>query len=161
MRYDRECLYEVRWQSIRMSLLGSWDTDRNVTACLQHLHTYYNEPFCIDRAERAERISNYLSAILLGYGNKPEFEVQRQRVRDAQRYFSTLRTGLWCREAWDWQQVEHDLRTADLKFLKGLKLNLHGRIKTSTKRTGGTQFRPELMKFWGLLNNELTSRGTS
>ena len=159
MRYDRECLYNVRWQRLRMALLGNWDTTRNVVGNLNILNDYYAETVCFDRTERAIRISNYLSAILLGYGSKEMFVEQAQKVRAAQRHFSSLTGGKYATAAWDWNVVEQDLKTADEAFLKSLLVNLKGRIKTSTKRTGGTQFRPELMKFVGLLKAEMSSRG--
>lgn len=159
MMYERECLYNVRWQNIRMALLGNWDTVPNVVGNLNILHTYYHEKICLDRTERAIRISNYLSAILLGYGEKLMFVEQAKKVRAAQQHFSSLKHSAYASRSWDWVEVEQDLKTADRDFLKALLLNLKDRIKTSTKRTGGTQFRPELMKFVGLLKAEMTSRG--
>jgi hypothetical protein len=159
MMYDRECLYNVEWQKLRVSLLGTWTTLANVKMNVYVLRRYHESGE--DRYERATRCSNYLSAILLGYGSKAEFVEQATWCASAQKMFAGFRAHVSQLNAgWDWVQVKDDLHNkATSTELKAIRANLTKRIYTSTKRTGGTQHRPELMKFVGMLDSEIAGRG--
>lgn len=162
MMYDRECLYDVEWQRIRICMLGTWDTPEHVRKNITDLMMYCDDAMELSNAgdlhERIVRCTNYFAAILLGYGSKTMFEKERELVKNAHTLFMR-RMVPSTKTSWDWTQVEHDLRKADYTFLKALWNNLQKRVYTSTKRTGGTQHRPELMKFLGLLQSEFAYRG--
>jgi hypothetical protein len=157
MMYERECLYDVQWQEIRVSMLGSWTTVQNVQRNIRQLK-HYVKGGLQDYTERHIRCSNYMAAISLGYGNKPQWTEQKQLVTEAQRHFSAGTNAPYGRAFWDWDKVASDLGNASSDFLKACHADLKKRVKTSTKRTGGTQHRPELMKFIELLTAECTSR---
>lgn len=158
MRYDRECLYDVAWQVLRVKLLGSWTTVENVKMNIYVLRRYLEAGQ--DRYERAIRCSNYMAAISLGYGNKPEWAEQKKLVTSAQRMFATFTnvgggSGI---QIWNWDKVQHEVQLLDVAKIKAIIENLNSRIRTSTKRTGGTQYRPELMKFYKMLVDEFAQR---
>lgn len=161
--YDRECLYDVDWQCIRVNNLGSWDTVAHVTENIANLREYCRfaaNQVNGDHYERVVRCTNYYAAILLGYGSKTMFDEQRKLVKAAHTEFMATMPR-WQRKDWDWSKVEKDLRSVTVVQLLAIWKNLQRRIYTSTKRTGGTQHRPELMKFVGLLRTELATRGIS
>lgn len=160
MMYDRECLYDVAWQKLRVSMLGAWTTVENVKINIYILRRYYEAG--MDRYERATRCSNYLSAILLGYGSKPEFKDQAVWCAQAQKMFANMRVGVRPQNAgWNWVQVKDDLKNPTKitrTELQAIRDNLSKRIYTSTRRTGGTQHRPELMTFVKMLDEEIQAR---
>lgn len=164
MMYDRECLYDVEWQTIRVGMLGTWDTVSSVRANIRTLELYSgvsdDNASHSDNYERFVRCTNYFAAILLGYGSKSQFAVQATLVKAAHTQF-TNRKGYYKPKdtIWDWEKAERDLRKASYAFLKDCWNNLQKRVYTSTKRTGGTQHRPELVKFIDLLRAEFTARG--
>lgn len=160
MRYDRECLYDVLWQKTRISMLGTWDTPSSVNSNISHLRSYASDSTAKDTYERLMRGSNYLAAILLSYGSKEQFCEQRKLVKAGHTNFiSNLRLWKPSYPQWDWAQVKHDLEWwTTFTELKALRLDLGKRIQTSIKRTGGTQYRPELMKFVDLLDAEINTR---
>ena len=152
--YARECLYDVNWQDIRVKMLGSWTTPSNCLLNIAELSKYCEQGN--DRWERYTRCTNYFAAILLGFGSKPDFAESARVVKSAHNAFS----GLLAQHKpsateWNWAKVEADLKLAPKPMLKAIQDNLKRRIYTSTKRTGGTQFRPELMKFYGYLSEQL------
>ena len=157
MMYSRECLYDVQWQQIRVSMLGTWTSMANVKANIHTLWRYLETGE--DVYERATRCSNYMAAILLGYGNKPEWVEQKRLVKQAHSTFIYSLSSPQSAEDWDWEKVALDLSNIQRHFLTACWADLRKRIYTSTKRTGGTQHRPELMKFVGLLQAELAKRG--
>ncbi len=157
MMYSRECLYDVQWQQIRVSMLGTWTSVANVKANIHTLWRYLETGE--DLYERATRCSNYMAAILLGYGNKPEWAEQKRLVKQAHSTFIYSLASPPQAEDWDWEKVKLDLSAIQVHFLTACNADLRKRIGTSTRRTGGTQHRPELMKFVGLLHAELTKRG--
>lgn len=157
MMYSRECLYDVQWQQLRVSMLGTWTSVANVKHNVYVLRRYLETGE--DLHERATRCSNYMAAILLGYGNKPEWAEQKTFVKSAHGMFVRFMDSPQASEKWDWEKVALDLGNIQRHFLTACWADLRKRIYTSTKRTGGTQHRPELMKFVGLLQAELTKRG--
>jgi|GEM_PF-6275063 len=161
MRYDRECLYDVAWQELRVSMLNSWTTMESVKLNLYVLARYHEAgALAGDSYERSVRISNYLAAIMLGYGNKPEWVEQKALISTKQKYYSNCMFAYSLpQQPWDWGKVQEDLKKVTLGFLSDLYMNLKRRVYTSTKRTGGTQHRPELMKFMELLTAEFNNRG--
>ena len=161
MMYDRECLYDVNWQQIRVAMLGTWDTPEHVRENIAQLTMYCDDAMELGNAgdlhERIVRCTNYFAAILLGYGSKAMFTQHAQLVKDAHTLFMR-RMVPSTKTSWDWEKVNSDLSRCSDKFLKDCWKNLQRRIYTSTKRTGGTQHRPELMKFVGYLLHELRAR---
>ena len=165
MRYERECLYDVEWQRIRVEMLGTWDTLPKAKINVYVLRRYL-EADGPTLYERALRCSNYMAAIMLGYGNREQFAECYAFVSSAQKMFAGYAAAVNLARAsphsmlvWDWAKVRNDLLGAKADFLKACNDNLKKRIYTSTKRTGGTQHRPELMKFIGMLQNEMITRG--
>lgn len=162
MMYDRECLYDVQWQEIRVSMLGTWDTPENVKRNIADLTMYCDDAMQLgnegDLHERIVRCTNYFAAIMLGYGSKTMFAEEHRLVKDAHTRFMRHMVPS-TKSSWDWEKVDKELSRCSDKFLKDCWKNLQRRIYTSTKRTGGTQHRPELMKFVGYLQRELRARG--
>lgn len=161
MQYERECVYNVRWQMLRAKMLGTWTTPENVRINIYYCQAYYEVGS--DKYERAFRCANYMAAISLGYGNKPEFAEQKRLVTEAHRVFAAeihkYRAFHDPSTQWNWDLVEQDLKfVGTLEELQALKANLDRRLYTSKKRTGGTQHRPELVKFYSLLTLEISSR---
>ena len=58
-------------------------------------------------------------------------------------------------EEWDWDKVEEDLKNLDKFTLKDIHKNLIARTKMAKYKTGATDFRPELMKFIGFIEDIL------
>lgn len=161
MRYDRECLYDVEWQKIRCEMLGHWGTlseaNTNVYVLRRYCETDSSASY-----ERGLRCSNYMAAIMLGYGSRAQFAGCYVFVSSAQKMFAGLANSTstnFGTRVWNWSKVEADLAKTDSAFLRVCNTNLKKRVYTSIKRTGGTQHRPELMKFVSLLQHEMTSRG--
>jgi hypothetical protein len=159
MMYGRECLYNVNWQSIRVDMLGTWTSVDNVRKNIVELDEYCTAASAIDKWERYTRVTNYLAAIMLGYGNKVEWAEQKRIVKQAHDVFSgRMYVFKPYYSPWNWDVVKCELETADGGFLKRLLENLNKRVNTSVKRTGGTQHRPELVKFLDLLKQEIARR---
>lgn len=157
--YQRACLYNVDWQLKRIDMLGSWGTEENVTRSLTKCGVYCSDDVK-DRWERYTRVSNYMTAIMLSYGNKDKFKEHNRMVRIAHQYFVTeLEHFSPLDSQWDWSVVRQDLALQDdLIKLGSLHKDLLKRIDTSKRRTGGVQHRPELMRFFHLLERRLALR---
>lgn len=72
MMYDRECLYDVEWQTIRVGMLGTWDTVSSVRANIRTLELYSgvsdDNASHSDNYERFVRCTNFFAV-------EREFEV--------------------------------------------------------------------------------------
>jgi hypothetical protein len=166
VNYAKECLYDIDWQILRVDMLaqnnsyGGWEDrygcERNVARCL----AYLKDGFGYDEAERFHRVLNLMSAVLLGYGKRPEVKTNAERVRATRETLVVLRDerklflgGIGVH--WDWEYQARRIAAlkdaGDGSLIELVKKNLEGRVKTSTRRTGGTQHRPELVKFLELL----------
>lgn len=121
MEFRLECLYDVDWQKLRVSLLaanndyGGFGTIIGVKTNLGKLFTYSRSQHFEDEALRFWRVSNLLSATLMGYGKKPQFTDHYELIEAAQREYSELlasRGATFHRfelNKWSWRKVSNEL----------------------------------------------------
>lgn len=163
MNYSKECLYDVRWQVLRVSLLGDSGSEQWV----QKLQDYLSASDESDRAERTWRVLNLCNATLLAYGNR-EVGVLRERVttlRDLCQVFMEMAPLLG--RKWNWLQVQLDLMQLAREeriIFKGVQANLQKRVKTSQYKArkrgeldnvSGFKHRSELEYFLQLMERAL------
>jgi len=163
MEYHRECLYNVEWQKLRMSLLGSWrsniqDTTASITALRQY--TSYGSAYY---SERVWRVLNLLNAVLLSYAQiaKKVRPASTSVGQDTIEVVTSWRDHFSKEHAahplpkdakWDWSTVAEDIKKADKIFIARLKANLGRRRKTALYRGKDPSVtRPELTIFLQML----------
>ncbi len=158
MHYRHECLYDVEWQALRVSLLkehrtdGGWTTIEGTANNLNALAEYRLQHNFETRDEACWRSINLMNAVLLGWRNEYSEIAKDLIIVDRTYVQMRLGDGLWWKgRTWDWDQVSKDLQSLDEKTFFRIKDNLDGRVKTSIRRNGHTKFRPELMKFLELV----------
>lgn len=168
--YTRQVLYDVEWQTLRVSLLGFWGERGTVEIALDKVVGYaQGEP----RGVRVWRGLNLLNGVLLSYGDsRPYHWVKVKQCRDMLKRESlkypveTSDTGFY----WSWSKVTRDLRTAGEITLIRIKRDLQGRVRRvqlrakNRKRGYDPQLvntRPELIKFLTLINVELGVRNAA
>jgi hypothetical protein len=161
MDYTKECLYDVEWQKLRVSLLGNSGTEEWVTTLEEYVKDACNNATEFDR--RCWRVLNLCNATLLAYGSR--------QVGDCRRRVKNLRDELqlvYCSLAdafmeWDWDKVGrdlYDLYSMDRESFDAVYSNLQGRVKMSKYKAkmrheednrDGFKHRAELQKFLGLM----------
>lgn len=161
----RACLYNVEWQIIRVGMLGSWNTVREVVDNIAELARYIqqvNPEIKSDRAEAASRyyrVINYMNAIRMGYSGQGltgstqdnmvrEFRDSLQKEQDKYKLqqHSKAVDGI--------EQVKCDLQSLywdDPECFKNILNNLNKRKTVATKRHNTTKHRPELVSFVELM----------
>lgn len=163
MDNQKACLYDVEWQSLRVSLLsqnrkdsgfGSIEgTTANLDTLLKYLQSTSNDK---ETLYRSWRILNLLNATRMGFsGTGLKGSQQDQLVVDfRERFISSLFTSLKHIgfSSWDWEKVEKDLinlYTSKREVFNSILKNLSMRKKNAQKRKAFN--RPELLKFLGLM----------
>lgn len=175
-QFEKACLYDVRWQVMRVSMLAAnsktdgWATLQGVKVNLKLLETYLKDDFHrtdnLETALRCHRIKNLLSAVMLGYGNKEDFKGHRASVQEHFNQVSKLYEGNMGalkqlksyvtnpNNVWDWSKVEADLirlNEDDPDTFDKLFKDLVKRTKTSIRKNGHVEYRPELIHFMKLM----------
>lgn len=157
MDYGKECLYDVEWQCLRVSLLSKSGTQEWTEALKQYVSSGD-----WDRGERVWRVVNLCNATLLAYGSRDVGE-QRAIVEAMRQWCYEQHVSFASLEAWDWLKVEGDLRELYVKdrgMFNAVKQNLQKRVKTSqykARKRGevdnadGFKHRTELQHFLQLM----------
>lgn len=162
LEFRKECLYDVEWQRLRISLLarnsskGGFATVEGVESNIERLGDYLRvSPEGKEFAMRLWRVQNLLAAVLLGYGGRGG--VMEARVQTYHREISSVYA--WHKEelkhgSWDWLKVLNDLRAmyeSGAQDWRDLFDDLKKRVKTANRKQaagkGGMQYRRELAKF--------------
>ena len=156
----QECLYDVEWQVLRVSLLGKSGT-------VEWEGTLWHYMGEMPSAQRVYRVLNLCNATLLAYGNKPGLDHERVVVKRLQE---------WCQahgpydevlaweQPWSWHKVLRDLYELydnDIKAFWAVRLNLARRVKTAQYKArqrgdkdneSGLKHRPYLDQFLQLMD---------
>lgn len=180
MKFSKECLYDVEWQALRVSLLskyntyGGFGTLSGIRINLHALNKYVENANLLPEPQnaleytcRVWRVLNLLNATLLGYGNKPEFDEHRELITSTRDFLSKIHRFRWNSLpngiSWDWDKVESDLGKFGIEELSMILDNLNTRVATANRKkkqgTGGMEYRTELSRFITLLKTNLQSRG--
>lgn len=171
MRYDRECLYDVPWQLLRLQMVGGWTMRSGISTNLERLSVYVDLGFIGKNSpERIWRALNCLNAVLLGYGQgaalgrdppdtKPLVVASRDllSLEHQERPLDTLKK-------WDWELVRNDMQMPTWTYsdLRYLRTNLQRRLTSARRRKVDPKVtRPELVRFLDMLNTELLRRRRS
>ena len=158
MTLHKEILYDVKWQSLRVTLLGNFGTFEGVKLNVSKMETYIRgTKDDIEKGRRLWRVLNLLNAVRMGYngqklvGTRMDkfITMYRDHVQEVRKDY------MYIGEEWDWDKVEKDIKQTDKFTLKEIHKNLMARTKMAKYKVGSTKFRPELMKFMGLLEKEI------
>lgn len=163
MDYRKECLYDVRWQTLRVSLqgrnndTGGWGTMNGVEQNIRQLNRYLGAS-ALDKDEFTRstwRVLNLLNAVLLGYGKKRDttYSAVKKYQETHSRIYAKYRYDLDKLANWNWEAVAVDLELISWRdpesFIKIME-DMQRRVK-SAERKNGMDHRPELAKFLGLI----------
>ena len=133
MRYAKECLYDVNWQTLRVAMLGHsgsmyWEDS---------LREYAGDGSDADATERAWRVLNLCNATLLAYGSRSDFEDgRRQCVKKLQSDMQSMGAIVF-RSNWDWDKVALDLEELHHEnwlVFKSIRQDLLKRVGTSKRK---------------------------
>lgn len=170
--YYRQVLYDVEWQRIRVSLLGSWGAVPGAVTSLMAVEQYVNKPGISDYGNRIWRALNMLNAVLLSYrgGNTHACWGIIQKARDfySQEHVRTpMEVGFETPDykIWSWDKVREELKSVPAEDIKAVRQNMLHRQSAAKyykrKRMSSAPIdvtRPELHQFITLLEDELRSR---
>jgi hypothetical protein len=157
MTLHKEVLYDVKWQSLRVDLLGDFRNFEGTKVNVGRLSGYIRSAKDkIEKGRRIWRVLNLLNAVRMGYhGQKLVGTLQdkyitlfRNSVQEQREKYEDIG------KEWDWNKVKDDVSNMDDFTRKQILKNLKSRVKMSHYKTGSTKNRPELMKFIGLLEGE-------
>ena len=150
-------VYDVQWQVMRISLLGTW-TNEMAKGAIEVLQYYRTGPCANDRPERIWRILNLCNAVLLRIGRTTP--ISKPWIISARDEFSSLHAVFHIndRRQWSWVKVQNDLRHISDKSIVDIQRNLAQRVATAFRRVGGLSYRPELNHFLQLLEEERIRR---
>ena len=174
MDFHKECLYDVGWQRLRVSLLGrnndygGFGTSDGVNINLMKLEEYIEaaDKNSVEFPIRAWRVSNLLAATMLGYGDRAEYSHLKGRLTIAHRTYSgyhlsrkaTAQLRAAANIGWDWKRVEQDLQVLveeDFMTFQQIYVDLIKRKKTAKRKLDAGDIkqivRPELDKFVALM----------
>lgn len=148
MNIHKEVLYDVEWQSLRVSLLGSFTTINGVESNIVKLKNYLRSTNKV----KLWRVLNLLNAVRMGYhgqrlvGTLQDAKIIYFRNNVQQLYRNNLEL---FPSNWNWKKVQKDLQELYLdnqvifiKILRNLKLRQKNALKRKTM-----QHRPELKTF--------------
>ena len=170
-RYNKEVLYDIEWQVLRVSLLkqynsyGGWSTEEGILKNIDKLRAYYTAAETEDEAaRRCWRCMNLLAATMLGYkkDNTKFINICKRYHQELAKIYkhsewASIISGAKGHE-WDWDKVADDLKglyeSGDSAFA-AIEENLLSRKKTADRKhrlgIGGMQFRDELKYFMDLM----------
>ena len=167
MNNQKAVLYDVNWQVLRVNTLGQnndsggWNSAEGANVNITKLRHYIIATK--DKQEyyyRLWRVLNMLNAVRMGYSGTKQTDTEQdvlvRQFRDiiSKRYHELTDDGFEFKE-WDWDKVADDLKelylTSQDDFNKVYK-NLVGRKSHTEKLRGTLSFRPDLVKFLGLMD---------
>lgn len=164
---DRSLIYNVRWQTIRVSMLDSWNTTVAVVENIDELRSYltevYNSGNDAEYLTRCYRIINYMNAIRMGFSGQGftgtnvddlvlNFRIEVQKAQAD--IIAKIEKGFHV-EPIKWEDVEKDLRSLyydDVNMFKEIKTDLGKRRGAALKRHNTDKHRPELLMFLDLMD---------
>jgi hypothetical protein len=161
MTIKRECLYDVKWQELRVSLLGKFRSIEGVKQNIERLKAYIGKGELFDetRLMREWRALNLCNAVRMSYGGQEvDKEVDRlltefrDQVQDA---YNTHKTIFKFPKEWNWRLTEGELVTCKLErpeSFKAVRRDLIKRADTTLLKRGDLKHRPELVKFLELVD---------
>ena len=158
---NKDILYDVNWQRLRVSLLGKFVTPEGMKDNLNRLDQYIKE--ASDPQEtfhRLWRAVNLLNAVRMGfsgmdlYGSKQDKFLLIQRAVWAQQYKAMQKRG-FTHKALNWVDVKDNLKElhrVDPDQFNLIRKNLVQRTKQGIKKAGSLDYRSELVKFLSIMN---------
>lgn len=165
MAENLQYLYNVEWQCIRVSMLGTWNSFYKASDNYTRLREYTNNATTVqERKRRLWRVINYLNAVRMGYSGQGlyGFEIdillvlQRNYFQEMYKDHGNISLG-----EWDWDIVGDDLRklhSEDRKMFLAILANLEKRKEFAKKKVGTLKYRNELQIFVDMMrevdNNE-------
>lgn len=158
---NKEILYDVDWQKLRVSLLGGFVTKdgmkRNLNTLNEYINAAKNDQ---DRFHRLWRVVNLLNAVRMGFSGMKLYDTPQDKLLLTQRAvwaknYKDMQAGGFKLGQLDWKDTEkhlHKLYKDDPEQFDKIRANLVQRTKQSMKKTGTLNYRNELVKFLGLMN---------
>ncbi len=154
MAHNLQYLYNVEWQVIRCSMLGTWFNLRTAKKNYDVLKTYVADAKedKVELKRRLWRVVNYLNAVRMGYSGsgKTGGDVDELLVSSRQAYQDAYHSLDIDMGEWDWEEVKrdlHDLDQTDRKAFLAILKNLEMRKDFSIKKIGTLKYRSELVIF--------------
>lgn len=148
----RAVLYDVEWQRLRVSLLGSWNG--SVQENIDKLRDYVGDG---SDSCKVYRVLNCLNAVRMGYsgqglrGTQDDEAVRLYRDSLPSYDKSTVQR---VATLWDWGKVAEDLevlKSLDWTSYIAIRANLEGRRTFAYKKVGTMSHRTELQRFLELV----------
>lgn len=178
MHFEKECLYDIEWQVLRVGILSQNNDETNFTSVLRAEKAIARLTAYIERAEtdrdkslRLHRVSNHYAAVMFALkSDKTKTDIY-EMVRVEQKRISDLRWSkeyrnafLFCKKqiGWCWKHVKRDIENLNTASLVLIRKDMEKRIQTANRKErlgiGGMKYRPELRVFTQLLDEELEKR---
>ncbi len=153
-------MYDLDWQLLRMEMKGDFASVEGVSRNVVRMENYLNNYYLSGCGNvKKKRIINLLSAVLLGYGNKPQFAdakkavkaylTEKQRSFDKQRYDDGKKYFSWSNVSISLQQCDNFIKLA------ALHADLMHRVDTANKRRSKMENRQDLETFINMLEARL------
>jgi hypothetical protein len=161
MNNQKAVLYDVRWQALRVQLLGSFVHPIKIHRNIDKLNAYLSEvpENSQEKFNRLWRILNLLNGTRMGFhgmgitGTSQDKILVEYRDKISKEYKNYQKAGFEFKD-WDWDKVEKDLEKLkdknDIIFTKIYK-NLITRTKQAHRKVGTMKHRNELSTFIGLM----------
>lgn len=170
-RYNKEVLYDIEWQVLRVSLLkqynnyGGWSEESGILKNIDKLRAYFTAADMEDEAaRRCWRCMNLLAAVMLGYKkeNTKFINICKKYHQELAKVYKESEWGAILSRAkghqWDWDKVRTelaDLFLNDFESFAAIEENLLSRKKTADRKNrlgiGGMQYRDELKYFMDMM----------
>jgi len=150
MNLSKNTLYDVKWQVLRVSLLGKWNDEKGVDESLEKLSTYLKEG-AGPTFSKLWRILNLLNAVRMGYSGVGKFESDlSEKVAKYRNQISMLHVSLKelgaVYDKVTAEDIQNDWKELDEKTQKAIRKNLLMRLKLHSD----SKFRDELRWFLDL-----------
>lgn len=156
MKPNKQTLYNVRWQKLRVSLLGGWTSAEGTAANIEQLRAYLSKANGqSDRFSRSWRMLNALNAVRMGNSGQGKSQsahdelVMRYRDQVGKVYHELKAAGATFKIDSD-EKVLADWAALDENSKKAILKNLGNRQKLHAD----SAFRGELGHFLTLIRGE-------
>lgn len=164
---NKDILYDVDWQKLRVSLLGKFVTPKGMIENLHKLNHYIKTADTPqEKFHRLWRVINLLNAVRMGFsgmdlfGTKQDKLLLLQRAAWTQLYKNMQKQGFEHKPL-DWYKVKSDLSkllATDPTAFNNLRRNLVQRTKQGIKKAGSLDYRKELVNFLNVMNEITPSK---
>lgn len=157
-----EVLYDVEWQKLRVSILGSWTKGDSALECAKKLETYVSLATTEEEElRRCWRVVNYYNATRMGFHGMgivgSVFDklllTERSVYQDKMQALQAKGVSLG---RMDWSVIESELLelfSYNRKVFDDIYLNLIKRVKHALKKIGSLKYRSELDYFLSLMED--------